>query len=97
MKLIQEFVRAHPGQSALLVVLLLLAGLVDGFGLSAMLPMLNMAFDLVGAGAENPAPPDALTTFVTDAIKALGLPPTLGTAGHYCGQHRSEKPACFYS
>lgn len=78
MKLIQEFVRAHPGQSALLVILLLLAGLVDGFGLSAMLPMLNMAFDLVGAGAENPAPPDALTTFVTDAIKALGLPPTLG-------------------
>ncbi len=79
MKLIQEFVRSHPWQSLLLVVLLFFAGLVDGFGLSAMLPMLNMAFDLVGAGGnETTTPPDNLTQFVTDVISGLGLTPTLG-------------------
>ena len=45
MKLIGQFVVAHPWQSLLLMTLLLLAGIADGIGLSAMLPMLNLAFE----------------------------------------------------
>lgn len=79
MKLIKDFVTTHPWQSVVLALLLMTAGLVEGFGLSAMLPMLNMAFDLVGVGTrETAAPADGLTVFITDTITSLGITPTLG-------------------
>jgi ATP-binding cassette subfamily C protein len=77
MRLIRQFVVRHPWQSLLLMVLLLLAGLADGIGLSAMLPMLNIAFDETDAGAE-PAEQDDLTAFVHRLVRSLNLEPTLG-------------------
>ena len=45
MKLLKEFVRQYPGQSLVLVLALLVAGVADGIGLSALLPLLNLALD----------------------------------------------------
>ncbi|MFW6093032.1 MAG: ABC transporter ATP-binding protein [Pseudomonadota bacterium] len=76
MKLIGEFVVAHPWQSVWLMLLLLLAGLADGIGLSAMLPMLNLAFEQAGTGGAGE--PDDLTQFVHRLLGAFNLTPTLG-------------------
>jgi ATP-binding cassette, subfamily C, bacterial len=74
MRLIRQFVGAHPWQSAFLVLVLLLAGVADGIGLSALLPLLAVAFDS-GAGA---AQDDSITRFVTGVLGTVGLPPSLG-------------------
>ncbi len=89
MRLIRDFMLSHPWNSALLVGLLFLAGLADGLGLSAMMPMLNLAFDsnpgaTAGATAGAPggvvdaAAEDNLTSLVYGVIEAAGLTPSLG-------------------
>jgi ATP-binding cassette subfamily C protein len=72
MRLLRNFVTGHPLQSIFLVLVLLAAGIADGLGLSALLPMLGVAFDSGGA-SEN-----ALSRYVTDALAAVGVTPTLG-------------------
>jgi ATP-binding cassette, subfamily C, bacterial len=77
-KLIGQFVVRHPWQSVLLMVLLLLAGIADGIGLSAMLPMLNLAFqDPTLAAVSDPAEQDELTLFVYGTMERLGLTPSI--------------------
>jgi ATP-binding cassette subfamily C protein len=81
MKLIGQFVLAHPWHSLLLMTLLLLAGLADGIGLSAMLPMLNLAFSGAGQAGSDMAPAspqDDLTAFIYQFLEALNLDPSLG-------------------
>jgi len=79
MKLIREFVLTHPWQSLGLMILLLLAGLADGIGLSAMLPMLNLAFDSAGGGSMSASPADdELSLFIYRFIESLNLTPGLG-------------------
>ncbi|MEQ8858154.1 MAG: ABC transporter ATP-binding protein [Pseudomonadales bacterium] len=79
MKLIGQFVVTHPWQSLLLMTLLLLAGLADGIGLSAMLPMLNLAFDGAGGGTmTDPADQDELTLMVYNLVESLNLTPSIG-------------------
>ncbi|MGA1676662.1 MAG: ABC transporter ATP-binding protein [Pseudomonadales bacterium] len=74
MRLLRQFVSRYPGQSALLVLILLAAGIADGLGLSALLPMLNLAFESGGG-----APDDDFSRRVTEVLGSLGLSPTLGT------------------
>ncbi len=79
MRLIGQFVVAHPWQSLVLMVLLLLAGLADGIGLSAMLPMLNLAFEGAdGAGLTDPEGQDELTLLIYDLVESLNLTPGIG-------------------
>ncbi|MFU8813699.1 MAG: ABC transporter ATP-binding protein [Pseudomonadales bacterium] len=79
MKLIGKFVIAHPWQSLMLMLLLLLAGVADGIGLSAMLPMLNLAFDEVRPGGlADPADQDELTQLVYRLLESVNLTPSLG-------------------
>ncbi len=78
MKLIGKFVVTHPWQSLGLMILLMLAGFADGIGLSAMLPMLNLAFDRGDAGLTDPAEQDELTMFVYRMLESLNLTPSLG-------------------
>lgn len=79
MKLIGQFVVAHPWQSLLLMTLLLLAGIADGIGLSAMLPMLNLAFEAGSDGMlADPASQDELTLFIFQFLESLNLDPSLG-------------------
>jgi ATP-binding cassette, subfamily C, bacterial len=78
-KLISRFVVDHPWQSLVLMVLLMLAGLADGIGLSAMLPMLNLAFQGPSPGPlTDPAGQDELTRFIYQTVEQLGLTPSLG-------------------
>ena len=74
MRLIRDFIVSHPWNSALLISLLLLAGLADGLGLSAMLPMLNLAFD-PGASGE---PSDNLSAMIYRIIESVGITPSIG-------------------
>ncbi|MEZ5558673.1 MAG: ABC transporter ATP-binding protein [Pseudomonadales bacterium] len=78
MKLIVDFIVSHPWNSSLLVVLLLVAGLADGVGISAMLPMLSLAFD---AGGEATAGGDeeGLAGMIVRLVTAVGLTPSIGT------------------
>ncbi len=78
MKLIGKFVVTHPWQSLVLMMLLMLAGFADGIGLSAMLPMLNLAFEGGDAGLTDPAEQDELTVFVYRMLENLNLTPSLG-------------------
>jgi ATP-binding cassette subfamily C protein len=79
MKLIGQFVVTHPWQSLVLMILLLLAGVADGIGLSAMLPMLNLAFQGIRPGdLTDPGSQDELTIFVYQLAESLNLSPTLG-------------------
>jgi ATP-binding cassette subfamily C protein len=86
MRLLRQFVTRYPWQSVLLILILLAAGIADGLGLSALLPMLNLAFDSGGsapAGGALPeggeTPDDDFSRQVTRVLGALGLSPTLGT------------------
>jgi ATP-binding cassette, subfamily C, bacterial len=79
MKLIRQFVDAHPWQSLALMLLLLIAGVADGIGLSAMLPMLNIAFEgSRTAEITEPGEEDELTQMVYGALESLNLTPSLG-------------------
>jgi ATP-binding cassette, subfamily C, bacterial len=79
MKLIRQFVDAHPWQSLALMMLLLIAGVADGIGLSAMLPMLNMAFEgSRSVPITDVAEEDELTQLVYGALESLNLTPSLG-------------------
>lgn len=77
MRLLVTFFRAYPGQSAVMLVALLFAGIAEGVGLSALLPLLSIAIrdDAGSGGAE-------MNTFertVTDTLASLGIQPDIGT------------------
>ncbi len=74
MKLIREFVKRYPGQSVILVAALLLAGVADGIGLSALLPLLNITLESSEGGEAD----SALSRFIFDALDKVGLSPTIG-------------------
>ena len=71
-RMLVAFVRAYPGRSALALAALLVAGLLDGLGLSTLLSMLSLA---TGDG-ESPSLPEELAL---EFAGALGITPTAGT------------------
>ena len=84
MNLLRTFVKRYPWQSLMLVTALLLAGLADGIGLSAMLPLLQIAFnsdptgaadDTFGPAVENDS---EFAATVTELLTTLGISPTMG-------------------
>ena len=81
MSLMLNFFRAYRWQSALMLVALLLSGIAEGIGLSALLPLLNIA---LGPEATNMLPGAAAAgqnefeRTVLDALASLGIAPTLG-------------------
>jgi ATP-binding cassette subfamily C protein len=77
MRLLLSFARAYPWQSGATLLALLVAGLVEGIGLSTLLPVLSSAIDS-GTGAAAPQSGSGLTRFVPDALSAIGIRPTLG-------------------
>ncbi len=72
MRLMFHFGRSYPAQTAAMLFALILAGIVEGFGLTALLPMLNMAVGQ-GTGSADPGPGD----FVTTALRAMGITPSI--------------------
>jgi len=82
MRLMLTFFRAYPGQTFIMMLALLLAGLAEGIGLSAFLPFLGIAIrnDASQAAPEAPQnPPSEFEQVVIDALHSLGISPTIGS------------------
>ena len=73
MKLFAAFSRAYPGQSALVLGALVLASLLEGLGLTTLLPLLTTRVGEGGAGAST-----GIGGTVTRMLAAVGLTPTVG-------------------
>lgn len=71
MSIFRSFVARYPGQSVVLVLALLLSGLAGSVGLSAVLPVLNIAFD------SDSADQSAVERVLTDALASVGIEPNL--------------------
>jgi ATP-binding cassette subfamily C protein len=67
----KRFLQRYPGESAVLIFALLLSGVANSIGLSALLPVLNLAF-------ENEVPESGVERVAIDALQAVGLSPDLG-------------------
>ncbi|MEE4360813.1 MAG: ABC transporter ATP-binding protein [Pseudomonadales bacterium] len=73
MAIFRSFATRYPVQSVILILALLLAGVASSVGLSALLPLLNVAFD--GGGETERG---EFEQKVVDLLAALGVEPTLG-------------------
>jgi ATP-binding cassette subfamily C protein len=71
MRLLLHLARAYPGRSLLTLASLLLAGLLDGVGLSSLLAML---VSVAGDATSQPLPAQKVTQF----LAAMGIPARLG-------------------
>ena len=71
-RMLLAFARAYPGRTTLALLALILAGVLDGLGLSMILGMLNLA---AGTEEEPSAPEQA----ALDVVNWLGLSPTTTT------------------
>ena len=81
MRLMLTFFRAYPWQSALMLLALLSAGIAESIGLSALLPLLNVAMKInTGAqgGAVTSEPDNDFERIVNETLADMGLDPTLG-------------------
>jgi ATP-binding cassette subfamily C protein len=74
MRILIIFARAYPWQTLVMVAAILLAGIVEGFGLSALLPLLALATGGEAMGGKSAAAKRA----VNDAFQALGITPSVG-------------------
>lgn len=82
MHLLSTFARAYPVQSAIMLVALLIAGLVEGVSLTALLPLLNQFLVRSGESGAEPAAVEAdsgsgVGDFLLRGIEALGLTPSV--------------------
>jgi len=81
MGLMASFFRAYPWQSALMLSALLLSGIAEGIGLSALLPLLNIALGYDATGELTGISSQSQNSFeqsVLDALAWVGITPTLG-------------------
>ena len=80
MRLMLSFFRAHRWQTALMLVALLLSGAAEGIGLSALLPLLNIALGPEATSMLPGAEVASQTQFertVLDILARLGIEATL--------------------
>jgi ATP-binding cassette subfamily C protein len=81
MRLMTSFYRAYPVQTLLTLVAMSVGGLAEGVGLSAMLPLLNIAIAQDAGGASIAALPgdsgNAFEQGVRDVLAWLGIAPTI--------------------
>jgi ATP-binding cassette subfamily C protein len=81
MGLMLNFFRAYPWQTGLMLLALLLSGVAEGIGLSALLPLLNIA---LGSEASDMLPgvpgqsDNDYEQVVLNVLAAVGIAPTLG-------------------
>ena len=81
MGLMLNFFRAYPTQTVVMVLALLLSGVAEGIGLSAMLPMLKIALGSEATSMLAGVAPTSDNQFeqtVLDALAFVGIAPTLG-------------------
>jgi ATP-binding cassette subfamily C protein len=79
MRLLISLTRQYPWQSAIMLLALLLAGVAEGIGLSALLPLISVAIgNQTGTQGANFASDSGLERVVTETLAVIGLTPTLG-------------------
>ena len=83
MRLLIIFARKYPVTSATMVLALMLAGLMEGIGLSMLLPLIGLTITKPGSTELVPAEGSdagvsSLERIVTDGFNMLGITPTLG-------------------
>ena len=80
MRLMLSFFRAYPWHSVLMLLALLFAGVAEGIGLSALLPLISIAIknDSRDAADTNAEPPGEYEQAVLDVMHQLGISPTIG-------------------
>lgn len=66
------FLKRYPRRSVLIVGLLFLSGLAEGFGVASLLPLLELAI------GDPTTEPSAVSLFAADMLGRIGLQPTLG-------------------
>jgi ATP-binding cassette subfamily C protein len=80
MRLIIRLARKYPWQSATMLLALLLAGIAEGFGLSALLPLIStVAGSQAGAGQGASVGKSGFELMVTDTLTRFGITPSIGT------------------
>ena len=78
MRLIMTFIRRYPHQTLLALIALLFAGLVDGFGMTVLLPLMSMAVNRTDGSAVLAHPSEsALEKIITDVFERVGIYPTV--------------------
>jgi ATP-binding cassette subfamily C protein len=80
MRLIFIFLRTYRLQSAITLVALMFAGLIEGFGLSMLLPLLGLAGEINGgtSGTAVKAADSTLSQIINDVFGTIGVTPTIG-------------------
>ena len=79
MKLMIKFARDYPGQTVVVLLALITAGIVQGIGLTAMLPLLQKAINLSNPEAASSATTSGIENFINSALQSLGVTPTIGS------------------
>ena len=79
MQLIFKFARSYPMQSLTMLLALIMAGIVEGLGLTALLPLLKKAINLPMGDAAPPVAASTGSDKVIDAVLSFfGIPSTIG-------------------
>ncbi len=79
MTLIIKFARSYPRQSLAMLLALVMAGVVEGIGLTALLPLLQKAINLPISSQLGQDPGPATDNLVTTALTYIGIPATVGS------------------
>ena len=78
MRLIVTFFRRYPVQSLLALVAMLFAGMVEGLGISMLLPLMGIVMDAPGGSTILAHDPDSsLEKMLTGFFEVLGITPTV--------------------
>jgi ATP-binding cassette subfamily C protein len=78
MKLIMKFARDYPGQSLVVLIALISAGIVQGIGLTAMLPLLEKAINLSNSSV-TASVSSGIGNFINSALISVGVTPSIGS------------------
>jgi|GEM_PF-5128858 len=93
MRLMFYFFKAYPKQTSTMLLSLLVAGVVEGFSLTALLPVLNIA---IGNGTAKGH--SGTGRMATTALDFIGITPTVPITAYTCACMRyPEKSPCPHS
>lgn len=73
MRVVFSFIRAYPKQTAMVLVALIVAGVVEGFSMTALLPMISLAID------REQGSPSAASGVAVAWLARLGIEPNVTT------------------
>ncbi len=79
MKMMIKLARAYPGQTLVVLIALISGGIVQGIGLTAMLPLLQKAINLSNPEPTASAAGSDIGDFINSALLSIGITPTIGS------------------